>query len=88
MSLQAKWLPLERGVDFYIEMLKRLGSEPRPGHSLELGPPPLGSSKKHSKSTSFLERFYLVLCFQNGAKKEPTSTKNVDVSGSAFGIVF
>ena len=30
MSLQGKWLPPERGVDFYIEMLKRLGSEPLP----------------------------------------------------------
>ena len=36
MSLQAKWLPLERGVDFYIEMLKRLGRQ----HIPELRPPP------------------------------------------------
>ena len=30
MSLQGKWLPPERGVDFYIEMLKRLGPQPLP----------------------------------------------------------
>ena len=41
MSLQAKWLPLERGVDFYIEMLKRLGSE----HSLEQCSPPRSAPK-------------------------------------------
>ena len=84
MSLQGKWLPPERGVDFYIEMLKRLARQ----HYLELCIPPLGSSKKRSKSTSFLERFYVVLCFQNGAKKEPNSTKNNDSSGSLFAIVF
>ena len=84
MSLQAKWLPLERGVDFYIEMLKRPGFE----HALELCSPPLGSSKKHSKSTSLLERFYLVLCFQTGAKKTPNSTKNDASSGSLFALVF
>ena len=55
MSLQGKWLPPERGVDFYIEMLKRLA----PQHTVELCTPPLGSSKKRSKSTSFLEWFYL-----------------------------
>ena len=83
MSLQGKWLPPERGVDFYIEMLKRLA----PQHSLELGTPPLDSSKKRSNSTSFLEQFYLVLCFQNGAKRKPSSTKNNDFYGSVFGVV-
>ena len=41
MSLQAKWLPLEKGVDFELEMLKRLA--PKRLHKLW---PPLGSSKK------------------------------------------
>ena len=45
MSLQAKWLPLERGVDFYIEMLKRLG--PSQHHKLVF--PPLDSSNKKLK---------------------------------------
>ena len=50
MSLQAKWLPLERGVDFYIEMLKRLGRQ----HTLELGiPPPWAAPKNAQNPHSF-----------------------------------
>ena len=45
MSLQAKWLPLERGVDFYIEMLKRLGPKPTP----QTGVPPPGQFQKTLK---------------------------------------
>ena len=46
MSLQAKWLPLERGVDFYIEMLKRLGPEPTPSN---YAPPPWAAPKNTQK---------------------------------------
>ena len=45
MSLQAKWLPLERGVDFYIEMIKRLGRN----RNLELVFPPPGQLQKTLK---------------------------------------
>ena len=67
MSLQGKWLPPERGVDFYIEMLKRLGSQ----HILELGPPP-GQLQKtlkiHIVFGTILPRFVLRKWSQKGAK--------------------
>ena len=62
MSLQGKWLPPERGVDFYIEMLKRLGRQ----HYLELGIPPPGQLQKTLKIRivfgTILPRFVLPKC--------------------------
>ena len=68
MSLQGKWLPPEREVDFYIEMLKRLGSQ----HTLELGTPPPGQLQKtlkfHIVFGTTVPRSVLPKWSQKGAK--------------------
>ena len=65
MSLLTKWLPLERGVDFWLEMLKTLAPE----HIPELGGGP-GRLQKTTKIHIVLERFYLVLCIAKIELKE------------------
>ena len=54
MSLQGKWLPPERGVDFYIEMLKRLGPQPTPQ---TMHPPPWAAPKNTQNPHRFWNDF-------------------------------
>ena len=64
MSLQGKWLPPERGVDFYIEMLKTLGSRPSPGRGI---PPPWAAPKNPQNPHRFLND----VGSQNDSKNAP-----------------
>ena len=72
MSLQGKWLPPGRGVDFYIEMLKRLGRQ----HYLELGiPPPWAAPKNAQNPHRFSNDFTSFCASKMNPKRSQTRQK-------------
>ena len=71
MSLQGKWLPPERGVDFYIEMLKRLG----PQHYPELCTPPWAAPKNFQNPHRFCNDFTSFCASKMEPKRSQTQQK-------------